>query len=153
MNSFGVNGGWQNEVAGQEHNVVFYQQMNFMQLPLLQRLQMGPQVCTVQEWEAARWLNWKFNSAVNRYDPMPYIERMKHQAMYSGTCWIEVPFLPHNPQLPQIVNEIMSQFGGKLIDYEVYNQVVNTCDLVPHSVILIYKTMTPDIRNVPIFEY
>ena len=147
-----VNGFGQMNVSDPNNGELSYQD-NAVQVPLINRLKLGPEYCSIQEWNAAQWLACKFRNPVNRYNQTPYIEHMLHQAMYSGSCWIEVPFLRDNPDMPWIVNEIMTQLGGVLIDVEAYNQVVNTCDVVPYSLILKYRTLTPDIRNVPIFNY
>lgn len=86
-----------------------------VQLPLIQRLAMGPQYCTVNEQEAMQWLNWKLHTPYAGF--RTYAESMKHSSKGFGVCGIDVPVDARNPQRPWIVNKIFEERGAILKGY------------------------------------
>ena len=120
---------------------------NLPQLSLGERVKMGPDWCTYEEWEAYCWFCQRWNSHIMYRDGtcMSFIELMMRESSFAGTITIEVP-TAGNPNRPQIVNQLMYYFGAKLLECYAQDQV--TLEGTKRIAIdLTYKTMEIGLIN------
>ena len=113
---------------------------NLPQVPLIDRIKMGPQYCSPEEWEAYVWLLWKWRSFVRNYDGSwtPFVEERREESRAFGVISLEVPFRG-NPQRPWIVNELMCQSGAQVKQYGLHEQITFE-GRFPVSIEFTYKT-------------
>lgn len=114
-----------------------------MELPLIERLRLGMEYCTREEFHAFLWLKGLFERILYEERFGSGLNLLKHQSHYFGVCGFEVKYSECNPW---IVNEIMEQLGIPLHSHQEYVTLVDQKQ-VPYSVQFTYKTFEVGIVN------
>lgn len=114
-----------------------------MELPLIERLRLGMDYCTREEFHSFLWLKGYFEHILYREHFYGEVNPLKHQSRFFGECGFEVKYSECNPW---IVNAIMNQLGIPLHSFQEYDTFVGQ-ERVPYSVQLNYKTFEVGIVN------
>ena len=90
-------------------------------IPLIERIYRGKRYCSLNEWEAWRWLLRKMNTPIEKDNGVSFRRNIEESLEQSGAFSITVPInTSKNPERPWIVNEILKQKGATLLEYQIW---------------------------------
>lgn len=114
-----------------------------MELPLIERLRLGMDYCTKEEFHSFLWLKRFFEGILYRERFLGEVNALKLESHFFGVCGFEIKYAECNPW---IVNAIMNQLGVPLHSFQEFDVVVGQ-ERIPYSVQLTYKTFEVGIVN------